>query len=458
MGDRSGTGIWRVLPSGAAALNRRLQSHQAARRALTQTLIGGISIQVTLIATGVMLARALGPEDRGYLAMLILIGVLAVQITPMGLPYALTYAIARVPGRAIDVVRELKRAIWIRLLAGPLFTALLLGGLTIGKPTYVRIGAVAVVAVMAFAFVQRCGLAMLQGFQEFTSFNVLRVAPNAAFALGVGALLLVGKDEFIAMAFAWAVSRGMFAPVTIRRARKEAERHQDPGAPDPPETSWILRFGRRSMIGAAPPVEAYRIDQSVVALFLAPTSLGLYVVALAFVNLPRFIAQAVGMVASPLTSASESQAGAKRRMWQFFWGAIPLYLPIIIALWIAAPQLTEFFFGTEFADAAPLSRLLLIATVPYCARRVLTDAARGAGYSGAGSVAELAAFLGVIPMFAVLVPMSGVLGVGYALIASSALAFAVLVGMLLHSRARHSTPSGWFDALAPARPDTSETA
>lgn len=394
-----------------------------------------------------MLARALGPEDRGHLALLVLIAVLAAELGALGLPFALTYSVARVPGRTIEIVEGVRRATAIRLVAATMLAVSLLVILTMGAPGYVKQGAVVAAAAAIPIILQACGVGVLQGLQRFTSFNVLRASPNAAFAIAAGALLLAGEDGFVELTLAWGATLAVVLPVTLRKARQEAERLHDPRAPSPPTTSWILRFGRRSMLGAAPPVETYRVDQSVVALFLAPVSLGLYVVALAFTNLPRFIAQAVGLVANPFVAASETQAQARRRMWYFAWAAIPLYLPVVAGLWIAAPALTTFFFGSAFADAADLTRLLLIATAFYCARRVLIDAARGAGYPLAGSVAEVIALIAAIPLFGFFVPASGVDGVAYALIGSSAVALAVLIGMLLRPGDRRATPSGWFETL-----------
>jgi O-antigen/teichoic acid export membrane protein len=362
----------------------------------------------------------------------------------LGLPYALTYSVARVPGRAVEIIREVRTALGIRLLVALLLTAALLGVLTIGKPGYVRVGALVAVVTVVPSILEQCGLGVLQGLRRFTSFNVLRVAPNAAFAAAAGGLLLVGQAQFIALTVAWGASRALFVPVTLQIARSQAERLHELNAPAPPTASWMLRFGRRSMFGATP-LEAYRVDQAVVALFLPAVSLGLYVVALAFTNLPRFIAYAVGMVANPLVAASETQPQARRRMWQFAWAGIPLYLPVIAALWLAAPQLTDFFFGPRFADSVPLTRLLLVATALYCARTVLNDAARGAGYPLAGTVAELVSLCAAVPLFAVFVPAWGLRGVAYVLIASSSVALAVFIAMLIHPRTRRETQAGWFE-------------
>ena len=121
----------------------------------------------------------------------------------------------------------------------------------------------------------------------------------------------------------YGVSRAIFAPVTLATAWRDAVAQQREGG-TLSLTSWILRFGRRSLFGGAPAVEAYRADQAVVALFLPPVALGIYVVALALTNLPRFIARSVGMVATPTVAAGATQEHARRTMWRFCWLAVPL--------------------------------------------------------------------------------------------------------------------------------------
>ncbi|HSE05616.1 MAG TPA: hypothetical protein VLK35_15820, partial [Methylomirabilota bacterium] len=50
-----------------------------------------------LVVTGVLLARMLGPDGRGYLAALILWPLVITQLGNLGIPSALTYSIARDP-------------------------------------------------------------------------------------------------------------------------------------------------------------------------------------------------------------------------------------------------------------------------------------------------------------------------------------------------------------------------
>ena len=449
------SGSGRVPAAGLRAAISTVRSRGSVRSALLKTLSGGVLVQLTLLVSGVVLARALGPENRGYIAMLTLVTAIAWQLGGLGIPLALTYATARAPAAAERIVASVRGAIRVQVALAVVAAAIALGLLTASAPGYVKVGAAMTVVAVAPTVYQRCGLSVLQGLREFGGFNLWRVAPNASFAVVATVLFVAGVTGFIPYAAAWALSRSIFVWPT-RWAARRAARRTETGLGEPPERSAILRFGRKAMFGGSPPVETYRVDQSVVALFLAPTALGYYVAALAFTNLPRFIAQSFGAVSSPMIARQPTHEAAKRSMWRYFWIAMPCYSIVILALWLAAPTLTEFFFGPEFAEAGEISRVLLIATALFCARRVLAEAARGAGYPGIGSIAEIVALVAVFPLFAAFVPVWAIDGVAYALVASSALALVVLAGGLLRAGSTGEVPAAWTEirerdvALEPA--------
>lgn len=439
-------------------LLERALSRPGLRKALSQTLLGSLASQVTLVVSGVAVARTLGPVDRGHLALLTVASAVAWQLGAMGIPHALAYSIARSPHLAQDIIRTVARSLRPQFVVATLVCAAFLTAVTVHRPGYVRWGALLTVAATAPSLAQLFGLGVLQGARRFAEFNWMRVAPSGLFATLAAAILVSGRGGFLAVAVAWVISQVVFVPWTLNRAWKAAK-EAEPGPGQAPSVSWIRQFGRRSMFGAAPPIETYRLDQSVVALFLPPAALGYYVVALAFTNFPRFVANSFGMVASPMVAAKQTHAQATRAMWRFLWLAVPFYLGVAGVLWLLAPKLTTFFFGEEFEQSASLTRILLVATVLFCTRRVLTDAARGAGFLGLGSAAEVIGLVVVIPLFAVFLPIWGATGVAYALVISSALALAVLVVGLARSTRQGVVPSAWLtsktvgdDELEPGTP------
>ena len=94
-----------------------------------------------------------------------------------------------------------------------------------------------------------------------------------------------------------------------------------------------------------------RPDQVVLALFLSPAALGLYVVGLAFTNLPYFVAKSVGLITFPWVASRPEKADARRTMWSLLWLTTGIAVVIVAVLCATAHWLVPFFFGGEFDDA-----------------------------------------------------------------------------------------------------------
>ena len=121
-------------------------------------------------------------------------------------------------------------------------------------------------------------------------------------------------------------------------------------------------------------------------------------------------------------------------MWSFFWPAVGLSAVVVLVLVATAPQLVPAIFGKQFSDAVAVTRILLIGSLFFAARRVLTDSSRGVGRPSAGSVAEIASWVCLLPTVAVLVPRFGIQGVAIALTSAAAFSFLVLCVILLRDR------------------------
>ena len=103
-----------------------------------------------------------------------------------------------------------------------------------------------------------------------------------------------------------------------------------------PPVREMVAFGAKGLLGASSPIEYYRLDQAVVGLFLTPVALGIYAVALAFTNLPRFISTSVGMVAYPHVAAQSDPVEARRQLWRFFLLTVAACAAVVAALEVSA--------------------------------------------------------------------------------------------------------------------------
>lgn len=399
--------------------------------------MSGLAGQASLLISGIVSARLLGVEDRGHLALLGLFPVVLAQIGGLGLPLAATYYIARDRSRALTIVRRVRRFAFIQICGLLAVHVTLLVAVVGHSEERVLIAAAISVLALPAIFIQQYGLAVLQGQGRFRIFNILRLLPAVMFAVGVLVAALVGVGHLQVLTVIWVASFAVPATCTLISASRTLS--DAPETPAPPLRE-MLRFGLKGLLGSASPLETFRPDQAAIGLFLSPATLGLYVVGVAFTNLPRFVAQSIGMIAYP-SVAEREPPDARRVMWRFFWLAVVTSATVVVITEAAVGWLLPTLFGTAFQDAVPVARILLLGAFCFSVRRVLSDGARGAGQPGAGTVGELVSWIVLVPLLALLVPQ-GLTGVAWALTASAGLSVMVLIGMVIITGRRATRLAG----------------
>jgi O-antigen/teichoic acid export membrane protein len=153
---------------------------------------------------------------------------------------------------------------------------------------------------------------------------------------------------------------------------------------------------------------------------------------LAFTNLPRFVAQSIGMVAYPKVASDSGSAGATTLSYAL--AGVAASGAIVVCLEAAAGRMVPFFFGAEFAGAVPITRVLLLAAAFSSLRRVLNDCARGLGRPDLGARAEVVSWFVLVPLVAALGPELGGLGIAWALAATAITGAGILALLLAWSR------------------------
>jgi O-antigen/teichoic acid export membrane protein len=408
------------------------------RRALAGSVATGLAGQGLVIVSGVFAARILGVQDRGYLALLILFPAVLSQIGSLGLPLAATFELSRDRSRWAEVVRVLLRPMVLQFVSLLLLHAGILAAVFWNDPHAIRVSAAITLCGVPAILGQSYGTAILQGQQRFLAFNVLRALPATTYSAAVLAIFVVGGGDLEWVVIGWMIASVVSAAATLAVALRGISLRQTRGTPE--TLRRMLRFGLKGLLGWTSPVETFRLDQAVVGLFLSPAALGLYVVGLAFANLPRFIAQSIGYIAYPRVAAQKGEA-AWRELWQFFWLAAGAAGLVVLGLELGMARLVPLFFGDEFSGAVTLARILLVGALFLSARRVLTDGAQGLGRPGLGTIAEIASWAFLLPALAVFTPLWDARGVALALAVSAAFSFGVLLVLLVRSRGADAAPA-----------------
>ena len=206
----TGPSRWRGPDKAAVALTRARADERRRTSPLRQRLgagrriagapghasarcLSGFAGQAVLVVSGVIAARMLGPEDRGYLALLVLVPLIVAQVGGLGDPAGgdlLHRPRPRRPRRASG--RRSGRWCCSRQGCSPASTASCSGRCCRDDPQYVIDAALYTVLLVPAALAQEYGLALLQGRGRFTAFNVLRLTPVVIYAAGVTVLLRDG--------------------------------------------------------------------------------------------------------------------------------------------------------------------------------------------------------------------------------------------------------------------------
>jgi O-antigen/teichoic acid export membrane protein len=408
------------------------------RRPLAGGLLTAGAGQLVLIVSGVLVARALGPEDRGFLALVVLVPTILAQVGNLGVPLAATYYVARDPARARSLAVSVARVAGAQAAAVFCVQLVLVWAIFAGEPSRVEVAGLISLAALPGILAQQYGLAFLQGRQRFAAFNILRLAPVTVYALGVVLVVVFDVDGLVEIATAWVTAQLAIGVITLAVSIRNLPR--TPAETSVPSLSRLVRFGLKGLLGYVSPVETFRLDQAIIGLFLTPAALGLYVVSLAFTNLPRFMAQSIGMVAYPKVASTNDPELARRQVWRYFALGALLTGVVVAVLEVLAGGLVTLFFGDSFAGATSITRILLVGTFFVGLRRLLADGARGAGYPGLGTIAELASWLSFLPALAILLPSYGVEGVAAALSFAWAFSLLVLVASLIGAGRRRNGP------------------
>lgn len=379
------------------------------------------AIQVMQAAMGVLLARKLGPDHRGELAAIVLWPTLLATIGSLGMYAAVTYESARsarlgqIVGTTLAIVAaESVVLVGIGLLVIPL-------ALNQQDAAVVHDARIFLVAYIPFNLIGISMISTLNGIHRFGWFQGLRLVQIVVL---VGSLVVLAVSGNLRVGTATAAYAAGFGVMTvIATARILYEVRGRLGA-DRGTARSLLGFGLKSQLSTSLWSVNERADQLVISVFFSPVSLGLYVVAVTMTALTTLIGFSTALVALPIV-ARLSDPGERRRTARLLVAAV-LFVStaITVPIFIAEPALIRLLFGADFAGAADVGRILLVASIAFSLNRVLEALLQGMGHPLESSVGEGIALALTAAGLAILLPTVGIIGAGItSLVAYSASAF-----------------------------------
>lgn len=382
----------------------------------------GVAMMGTV--TGILLARGLGPHDRGLLALVLLLPSTLMTVTKLGITQANVYCVRR-EGARLDEVATNSLVLGLGLSAiCCIATWLLRDVLATTVMRGVPMWALALALVrLPLLLVDNFFCGVLQAMGNFSLYN-RRTLAGAAFVL----VLLAVAKLFWDLDLQSAVLVYTAVPTIVVVSLLVATHRMVPFGwrPNGALLERQMRFGLKSYVQILTMHLLFRIDVYMVSYFLDPAQTAFYSLALHFTEMILEIPQAVGWVIYPKMASLQKEdvhrltAQACRRTILLTatggLGAV-LFGPVLIPLW----------YGSDFAAA---SRPLAFATVGAVMMSIFTILSRDFTSRNRQRVninAGLTALVSNVALNIALIPVMGISGVALA----TSLAYMMAAIMLL---------------------------
>jgi O-antigen/teichoic acid export membrane protein len=401
-------------------------------------VLGGLLGRLALgFAASILLARGLGPEGYGTLAVVAAVLALVQTVADTGLRYGALHTIARVREAEPHRVSDYSAAyLCLLVVANGVAAALVIPALgwiadvALGRPELAGTLRLAMLGLIPSAIGVACSV-LLQADRQFGTLVISQLSTAATNVVGVVLLAVLGHltvtavvllgalNPLVAVVFAWPrVPRGWMTWGAVRLAALER--------------GWreLVPFSKWMWISAMLSLVASQLDLLLVTRWMSPAAAGVYALAFNLALRIDVLNQARMTVRLPTVSAfrrgeeawSYARTSARR--------GLVLAAGIGIPAVVFARPFIHGIYGVAFADAATIFVVLLLAvlfdlvTTPLLLLAFPLNAPRAMAGSDAIRVTMLA--LGML----VLVPQLGLVGAALAKLCSR-VAGAVMLWLVL---------------------------
>lgn len=382
---------------------------------------------------GLVLARAMGAQDRGYFVAVTQWPAALGAVAGLGLPQAACYLISRRQGRSGVV---LTTAVAAGALAGAVLAivGLALAPVIASEPAAQR--GLRLMFILSPAYIASGVLTSTLQALHIAHWNLSRLAQPALYLTGVVVLAATGRLTVSTAAAALAVSTLTQLVLVGGLAYRAVE---DPLSARRDILPPLYAYGLRSWIGSVPQIMNVRLDQLVLTVTPAvlAASVGNYAVAVSLSALTLPVAVAFGSIAFPRIAAASDAADAASIERTALFGAAASAAVVSVAVAGLSSRVVPLLFGPDFVTVPGLLWLLLPGSMALAVNSVLGDVLRGRGRPSAVAAAEGTGALATVVLLWLLVPRLGVSG---AAVASSA-AYVVSCTILLPQIGGRSRPA-----------------
>lgn len=355
---------------------------------------GLLAIQILNLISGVLLARALGPSDRGILAAVILWPWIIVNLTSFSLHEALAYRVSRertVDGQTVGV------AVALAVIVASLTT---LACLAIEPHVLAKWGAAADTAwhwylpAVPFMSAWQILIAIIVGQLRSTAFMLVRLMHPIVVLTVLAAVIAAPVRSIPSFALPYVIANVLALLLVVAMLVGHVS---PPAVPNGAALAETLRYAAKCHVVNILSFSNDNAAPTALSLISSSASLGLFTIASSVTAPLGVIATTASLVVLPGMArkrVDERRAAAE----QAIRLAVLAVSATAVALVPAVPLVIPYFFGHAFAPAVPYAMVMVAGAAVLAVARVMETLLKSIGLPLKGMWAELAGVLVVLAM------------------------------------------------------------
>ena len=392
--------------------------------AFLSIVLVGVGLQALLVASGPLVARMLGPDGRGQLAIVTVVMLVCAQFGVGGLPAAISHTVAKAHAPAREVLRGHVFAWARRVVLASAITVCAVIALLFGSSWFKWLAISGFVATLVTA-AQLLLVATLLGEGKVGAVNKIKLIMTVLYVGAVVAIFVFDRTRNPAFIL-FTYSGATLVALVVGRAWLDRPTLEAASAASDAE---LRGFARRSFVSGIGVLDGLGLDQLLVGLVLGQTALGLYAVAFSITSLPLLVLMPLaGALLPRMASRSPQTSSLLLRRWVV--ASLVVDVMLVLSLQAAIGPAIRLAFGPEFVPAIPIARILAVAWGLLALRRVLTAAAQAQGNATRASASELISGAVMIACVTVGSAVGGVEGAAVGITGAAAVSCLWLAGVV----------------------------
>ncbi len=397
------------------------------------------------LASGIITARALGPENRGIFSLVALFPATLITLSKFGQSQATIYHIKREHDDVAQVASNVllfALAVGLALIAMVvLFREQLVSTLLNGVPVWALLLMTPIIPVL---LIESYLYAVLQATDRFKVYNTRLFAE---------AVLTLAAFAWTLLAMGWGLPGALGAVITVRlamvswvvwtiHADSAFRLHFDFGL-----FKRMIRYGLKSHVQIIASHFHFKAGLYIVAYYLSPTQVAFFSIAARLAERIMYIPQSLALALFPRLAGSETEqvhlmTAKACRQTLVVTSAAALFLSVVGKFAIV------FFYGEDYADAAVPLPYVSWGVVMMSMYVLLSRNFTSRGRQFINIIAAYVALCGNLGLNFMLVPELGIRGAAIATASSYTLAAFILFGFFLWE-----SRLPWHEALVLRRSD-----